>query len=74
MTLYQLDTVHGGKVRVRYVQRVEGVMQCKADDDNLYYLGQFKCNDNFIKLCDEFDLWDCRRDNSIPSEEAGEAG
>ena len=73
MTDHVLDTIHGGVVTVKYIQRYEGVVQCKGSDGNLYYLGQFKPNKNFQKLCDAFNLWDCRRDNSLHGTEASEA-
>lgn len=65
MTEHTLDTIKGDKVTINYIQRVDGIVQCKSDDGHLYYLAQFKPNKKFQQLCNAFNLWDCRRDNSL---------
>lgn len=66
MTTFQLQrTRNKGAVDVKYVQWTAGYAQCKGTDGVLYPLASFTCNANFLKLCNEFNIWDSGRDNSI---------
>jgi hypothetical protein len=66
MKAYPLQlTSRKGTVEIKYIQRSSGYVQCKATDGFLYPLASFTCNSNFIKFCEQFDIWDSGRDNSV---------
>jgi len=65
MKLYPLKTISGKDILGKYVQWVEGACMVKADNGSAYHLGEFTCNSNFVNLCNAFNLWDCRRNNSV---------
>ncbi len=60
-----LRLTNGKEVFVKYMQWVEGIAMVKSTDGEAHYLGEFTCTKQFTKLCDDFNLWDCRRDNPI---------
>ena len=62
-----LQLTNGKEVFAKYMQWVEGLAIVKSTDGEQHYLGEFTCTKNFVQLCHDFNLWNCRRDHTLQS-------